>query len=246
MSRVGATQVTADLERCSGEPRGQAGVCEPYRAMIAEAMDRGRNATAIWQDLVDDHGFDASYESVKRFCRRLRGGVVREAHPTIVTAPGEEGQVDYGTGPKVRHPESGKYRRTRLFVLTLGHSRKAVWLLRFESSSRAWSELHEEAFRRLGGAPRTIVLDNLKEGVLKPDVFEPELNPLYAGVLAHYGVVPPACARASSRSQGQGRTLGRSCAVRAAQGQAPREPRRSACVSRSVVRALCEHVRAAP
>ena len=43
----------------------------------------------------------------------------------ILTAAGEEAQVDYGTGPMVRDPQSGKYRRTRFFVLTLGYSRKS-------------------------------------------------------------------------------------------------------------------------
>ena len=66
----------------------------------------------------------------------------------------------------VRDPESGKYRRTRLFVLTLGCSRKSVRLLVFRSSARVWAELHEKAFRRLGGTPRIVVLDNLREGVL--------------------------------------------------------------------------------
>ena len=65
--------------------------------------------------------------------------------------PGEECQVDYGTGPMVRDRDSGKYRRTRLFVLTLGYSRKSVRLLVFRSSARVWAELHEKAFRRLGG-----------------------------------------------------------------------------------------------
>lgn len=174
-----ASQPTADLE-CSPEASGgRSSACEPYREMISEALDRGRHAQAIWQDLVDDHGFGASYESAKRFCRKLRGERRREAHPTIQIAPGEEGQVDYGDGPMVRHPETKKYRRTRLFVMTLGYSRKSVPLLCFKSSSQQWSELHEEAFLRLGGAPRTVVLDNLKEGVIKPDVFDPELNPLY-------------------------------------------------------------------
>ena len=54
----------------------------------------------------------------------------------IVTAAGEESQVDYGTGPMVRDPLSGKYRRTRLFVMTLGYSRKSVRLLVFRSSAR--------------------------------------------------------------------------------------------------------------
>ena len=69
----------------------------------------------------------------------------------IETAAGEEAQVDYGTGPMVRDPHSGKYRRTRLFVLTLGYSRKSVRLLVFHSSTQTWAELHEKAFRRLGG-----------------------------------------------------------------------------------------------
>jgi hypothetical protein len=61
----------------------------------------------------------------------------------------------------------GKYRRTRLFALTLGHSRKSVQLLVFHSSGRAWAELHEKAFRRLGGVTRVVVLDNLREGVIQ-------------------------------------------------------------------------------
>ena len=77
----------------------------------------------------------------------------------IVTAPAEEGQVDYGDGAMVRHPLTGKYRRTRLFVFTLGYSRKSVRLLTFESSARRWAELHEETFRRLGGAVRVVVLE---------------------------------------------------------------------------------------
>ena len=38
-----------------------------------------------------------------------------------------------------------------------------------------------------------MVLDNLKEGVLVPDIYDPTLNPLYRDVLAHYGVVALPC-----------------------------------------------------
>ena len=110
-----------------------------------------------------------------------------------VCAPGEEAQADYGDGPMVRDAASGKDRRTRLFVLTLGYSRKAVRLLVHRSSAQVWAELHERAFRRLGGSVRVVVLDNLKEGVLTPDIYDPTLNPLYRDVLAHYGVVALPC-----------------------------------------------------
>ena len=148
---------------------------------------------AIWQDLVDGHGFAGRYASVKRFVRKLCGSPAPEARVVIETAPGEEAQVDYGTGPMVRDPQSGKYRRTRLFVMTLGHSRKSVRLLVFRSSTRVWAELHEKAFRRLGGATRVVVLDNLREGVLTPDIYDPTLNPLYRDVLKHYGAVALPC-----------------------------------------------------
>src|SRR5687767_10154603 len=171
----------------------QASACEPYRDRIEAALTVGRNAMAIWQDLVDELGFPARYASVRRFVQHLRGVTVPEARVVIVTTAGEEGQVDYGDGPMVRHPQTGKYRRTRLFVLTLAHSRKAVRLLVWQSSAQTWAELHEQAFRRLGGTPRTVVLDNLKEGVLTPDIYEPALNPLYRDLLAHYGVVGLPC-----------------------------------------------------
>jgi hypothetical protein len=71
------------------------------------------------------------------FVVTLRGMSSPEARVVITTAPGEKAQVDYGEGPMVRHPDTGKYRRTRLFVLTLGYSRKAVRLLAWQSSSRS-------------------------------------------------------------------------------------------------------------
>ncbi len=170
-----------------------ASACEPYRDLIADALRLGRNAMAIWQDLIEDHGFAARYASVRRFVRALRRQAPLDARVVITTAPGEEAQVDYGDGPMVRHPATGKYRRTRLFVLTLGYSRKAVRLLVWHSSAQTWAELHEQAFRRLGGTTRVLVLDNLKEGVLTPDIYEPALNPLYRDALAHYNVVALPC-----------------------------------------------------
>jgi hypothetical protein len=66
-------------------------------------------------------------------------------------------------------------------------------LLVFRSNSRVWAELHEKAFRRLGGVTRVVVLDNLREGVLTPDIYDPKINPLYGDVLKHYGAVALPC-----------------------------------------------------
>ena len=192
-----ANEVTPDfgqqISLLAAHPDRCASACEPYRELIEQGLGRGRNAKAIWQDLVSDHGFPSSYQAVKRFVRKLRGSELPQAVGIILTAAGEEAQVDYGSGPMVQDPQSGKYRRTRLFVMTLGYSRKSVRLLVWRSSSRVWAELHEQAFRRLGGCPRVVVLDNLREGVIVADIYDPTLNPLFRDVLAHYGVVALPC-----------------------------------------------------
>jgi len=60
-----------------------------------------------------------------------------------------------------------------------------VW----KSGEQVWAELHEQAWRYFGVSCRYVVLDNLKEGVLKPDLYEPALNLVYAATLAYYEVV---------------------------------------------------------
>ena len=133
-TRVEVSTDSGALTRLGRAPSASA--CEPHRELIVDALGRGRNAMAIWQDLVDDHGFTARYASVRRFVLTLRRTSAPDARVVITTAPGEEAQVDYGDGPMVRHPQTGKYRRTRLFVLTLGYSRKAVRLLVWQSSTQ--------------------------------------------------------------------------------------------------------------
>jgi hypothetical protein len=67
-----------------------ASACEPYREVIELGLSHGRNAMAIWQDLVDGHGFAAGYQSVKRLVTKLRESPTPEARVVIVTAPGED------------------------------------------------------------------------------------------------------------------------------------------------------------
>jgi hypothetical protein len=65
--------------------------CEPYREAIDLGINRGRNARAIWQDLVCEYGFASSYQSVQRFVRKRRGMRTPEARVVIVTAAGQDG-----------------------------------------------------------------------------------------------------------------------------------------------------------
>ncbi len=51
--------------------------CEPHRKWIEQQVRLGRNATAIYQDLVEQFNFNHKYSSVKRFIRGLKQKVRR-------------------------------------------------------------------------------------------------------------------------------------------------------------------------
>jgi transposase len=172
-------------------PPGATSACEAHRAFIEAQVALGRNAVSIYQDLVEQHGFAHAYNSVKRFVRGLR---VREParYDVLEYGPGEEAQVDYGQGAPTR-TSGGGYRRPYLFVMTLKYSGKAFRKTVWKTDAQVWARLHEEAFRALGGVPQYVVLDNLREGVIEPHLYEPRLNAIYAALLAHYGAVADVC-----------------------------------------------------
>ena len=122
-----------------------------YRTAIAEKLDAGLSLQRIWQDLVEEYGYGASYESVKRFVRTL--APTRRAVGVFHCAPGAEGQVDFFRGAPTLDAATGEWRRPWVFRMTLGHSRhgyeEAVWDQKLETFLR----LHERAFRDLGGVP---------------------------------------------------------------------------------------------
>lgn len=165
--------------------------CEPHRAWIEAQVQLGRNAQAIYQDLVEAFGFGHRYNSVKRFVGALKARAPQR-FDVLEFLPGEEAQVDYGQGALTQY-RPGKYKRPLLFVMTLKFSgkcfRKVVW----KTNQHVWAQLHEQAWRAFGGCCAYVVLDNLKEGVIKPDLYEPALNPVYAALLAHYAVVADPC-----------------------------------------------------
>jgi hypothetical protein len=92
----------SDSERKRPIPVPSTSLCEPFREAIELGLSQGRNAIGIWQDLVSESGFNGGYQTVKRFVRKLRGNQPPQPRAVIITAPGEESQVDYGTGPMVR------------------------------------------------------------------------------------------------------------------------------------------------
>jgi transposase len=181
-------------------PKAATSACKIYREWIEQQVALGRNAQSIYQDLVEQRGFAHRYNSVKRFVRGLKAREP-ERFDVLESLPGEEAQVDYGQGALTRLP-SGKYRRPWLFVMTLKYSGKSFRKVAWKADQQSWARLHEEAFRTFGGSVHYVVLDNLKQGVIRPDLYEPAINPVYAAMLAHYGAVADAARVADPNRKG--------------------------------------------
>ena len=155
-----------------------------YHQVIVAGLEQRLSAKRIYQDLVTDHGFEGSYWSVNRYAKRLHK---RTELPfrRMETAPGDEAQIDFGTGaPYI--DSSGKKRRTHVLRVVLSHSRKAYSEVVLRQTTECFITAIENAFHAFGGVPRTIVVDNLKAAVIKVDWFDPELNPKLLDFCRHY------------------------------------------------------------
>jgi len=170
----------------AGSKVGRPSQCAPWSAIIEQGLLAGLSAQRIYQDLVADHAFSGGYDSVKRFVRQLS---LRVELPfrRMECAPGQELQVDFGLGAWVM--EEGKRRRPHLFRAVLSHSRKAYSEVVWRQTGESFIRCLENAFRYLGGVPATVVIDNLKAGVLQADWYDPELNPKLEEFTRHYGTV---------------------------------------------------------
>ena len=142
-----------------------------------------RSLQRIWQDLVEEYGYGASYESVKRFVRTI--APTRRAVGVFHCAPGAEGQVDFFRGAPTLDAGTGEWRRPWVFRMTLGHSRhgyeEAVWDQKLETFLR----LHERAFRDLGGVPLVVRHDNLKAAVVRACLYDPDSHEVYLAFANH-------------------------------------------------------------
>jgi transposase len=160
--------------------------CASWRGSIEAGLVQRLSAKRIHQDLSAEHGFTGSYQAVKRFVRQLE---VRTGIPfrRMECGPADELQVDFGQGAWVE--ENGKRRRPHLFRAVLSYSRKAYSEVVWRQDTETFIRCLENALRFLGGSVRTIVIDNLKAGVIQADWYDPELNPKIRDFATHYTTV---------------------------------------------------------
>jgi len=107
----------------------------------------------------------------------------------IETPAGQEAQVDSGYPGLMYDPESKRQRKAWAFIITLYYTRHRFARFVFRMDSANWIDCHIQAFEFFGRVPSVVVRDNLKAGVVKPDIYDPTLNLAYADLERHYGFV---------------------------------------------------------
>lgn len=158
--------------------------CRAFACVIIEKLELGLSSVRIFQDLKIEHGYTDSYDSVRRFVKKLS----RSHEPPfrrMEVEPGYELQVDYGMGARC-DDGYGKLGKTHVFRCVLSHSRKGYCEAVRRLTTESFIHSLENAFHALGGVPQTVVFDNAKAVVTQADWYDPELNPKIIAFCNHY------------------------------------------------------------
>ncbi|MCE5324047.1 IS21 family transposase [bacterium] len=165
---------------------------EPYREVVKALIEQGVEMVAIHNRLKKNYGYTGSYTSVRRFVANL---LPKEniAFVRIETPPGQEAQVDFGSAGKMRDRKTGKLRQAYCFVMTLSSSRHQYVEFVFDQKMATWIGCHRRAFESFGGAPKEVVVDNLKAAMIKASLDDPILSEPYRKMAIHYGFLVHPC-----------------------------------------------------
>lgn len=145
-----------------------------------------------------------SYSTFKRFVK-INELVISPQKTTcrIEVAPGMEVQIDYGKMGLLYDPVCGKKRTVFAFIATLAHSRHKFVEFVWSQNQQSFVASHVKMFEFFEGVPERIVLDNLKSGVIKPDLYEPTLNRTYREMAEHYQCFLDPCRVAHPKDKGK-------------------------------------------
>jgi len=146
-------------------------------------------AKQVWRLFREEKGIGVSYCTMKRYLRARFQFGAPEVTVRIEVEAGSQAQVDLGYAGMMVDPLTGKLRRAWAFIMTLSYSRHRFVRFIFRQDIKNWIDCHIRAFEFFGGVPASIVLDNLKAGVTKADLYDPMLNRAYGELERYYGFV---------------------------------------------------------
>jgi transposase len=160
-------------------------------------------AKQVWRLFREKTELPVSYWTMKRYLRTQFQFGTPEVTVRMEVEAGEQAQVDFGYAGMMVDPLSGKLRRAWAFIMTLSYSRHRFVRLIFRQDVKGWIDCHIRAFEFFGGVPASVVLDNLKAGVVKADIYDPTLNRAYGELERHYGFVADPAKAGMARHKGK-------------------------------------------
>ena len=166
---------------------------EPHREEIIELVTRKVDPLkpkTAYEVICIRHEVAPSYSSFKRFIRENMPELAPPRRTTcrVEVEPGAEIQIDYAKMGRLPDEEAGRNRDVYVFIATLSNTRFKYLEFVNRQDERSFAASHVRMLEFFAGAPRCVIVDNLKSGVLKPDFYDPQLNPLYRDLAEHYGL----------------------------------------------------------
>jgi transposase len=138
--------------------------------------------------LVKKYDLQVSYETYKLYAREIGLAAKRKRTPTrLESPPGRETQIDYGTVGTLLDRDSGKQRRVYAFSAKLSCSRLPYIQFTYTQKQESFVESNIAMVEFYEGTTECLLIDNLKSGVLKPDIWDPKINRAYAEFAEYYG-----------------------------------------------------------
>lgn len=156
--------------------------------LITQQHDPVKSKTA-YEVICELYDLTASYTSFRRFMQEYVPELQNNRATTcrFETAPGEEAQIDYGKMGRLFDPLTRRNRDVYAFISTLSYSRLKFVEFVYKQDQRSFVGSHVRMFEFFEGVLKRVVIDNLKAGVLKPDLYLPQFNHAYLEMAEHYG-----------------------------------------------------------
>jgi len=142
----------------------------------------------------EKYEIDGSYESFKLFARKQKiTFTAKKSFPRLEQEPGQEIQIDYGKCGTMTDLDTGKRRVVYGFIAKLSCSRLPFVEFTYSQNQVSFVESNINMLEFFGGVPEYLTIDNLKAGVIKADIYDPQLNKAYAEFAEYYGTFINPC-----------------------------------------------------
>ena len=173
----------------------KASILESFKEELYELINDSKNGMkpkTAFEVVCIRHNLNISYTSFKRFS--IKSGLTAKSLPETIrieTEPGQEIQLDYGRAGTQDY--LGHNKTVQAFIGIMSSSRLPFVQYVFSQNQESFVESNVDMLEFYGGVPVRISLDNLKTGIISPDLYDPKLNQAYADLAEYYNIFLDPC-----------------------------------------------------